>query len=231
MKMRITMSVVALGVCSVMAHADSVLTRTFDLFNHPSGAIDPQLYGLRFDGFGDDTRVTFSFEDALGNSQVQLDVSDNMGQTEIRIHGILHGNSATGGTDYGTFMLDVLYQVDTEANGYDDNVTVDGGLIGSLTALNPTMDSPLAQGMAQDLFTLTDGRGSFRFLQDGHRISGDSSTWVGRGWLSPDGNRGYTNDFLFQAVESSITVVPIPGAAFAGFGMLGLMGAYRRIRK
>jgi hypothetical protein len=225
--MKVLTSAVAVGVLAMGASAGGTVLETFNLFNHPSGAVNPQEYGLRLDNFGGASPVTFSFEDGAGNSDVQLQVIDaGMGVTQIHITGVLRGNSATGGTDYGTFMLDVLYTVNAVTGGWDDGVTVDGGFIGDLTALAPTMDSPLLAGESQDLFTITDGSGTFRFLEDGHRISGDSDTWVGRGWLSPDGNRGFTNDFLFTA-----QVVPLPPAAIAGFAMLAGVGAYRRLRK
>jgi hypothetical protein len=38
-------------------------------------------------------------------------------------------------------------------------------------------------------------------------------------------------DYAFKINGSTITVVPLPPAAFAGLGILGCMGAYRRIRK
>lgn len=226
----VTRMICALGGVALIAGsatADTVLLQTFDLFNHPDGAVDPQAYGLRLDGFGGESPVTFSFEDSLGNSTVQLQVFDVDGQTEIHITGHMNGNSATSGTDFGTFALDITYLVDVVSNGWDDNETTDGGLIGDLTGDGVTVDSPLLDGESQDLFSLTDGSGSFRFLSDGYRISGDNSTFVGRGWVSPDGSRGATNDFLFTGVE----VVPLPGAAFAGLAMLGGLGVARRVRK
>jgi hypothetical protein len=38
-------------------------------------------------------------------------------------------------------------------------------------------------------------------------------------------------DYAFTINGNTVTVVPIPPAAFAGLGLLGCMGAYRRIRK
>jgi hypothetical protein len=40
-----------------------------------------------------------------------------------------------------------------------------------------------------------------------------------------------TTDYAFSINGNTITVVPLPPAAFAGLGILGCMGAYRRIRK
>ncbi len=227
MKLRTIVCAATLSITALAANAGLVLLQSFALYNHPDGQVAPQAYGLRLDGFGGESPVTFSFEDGGGNSQVMLRVFDNNGQTQVRISGVLHGNSANGGTDFGTFMLNITYDVDVVGNGWDDHNTTDGGLLGGITALNPTVDSPLLIGETQDLFSITDGSGSFRFLQDGFRIDGDSTTWVGRGWVSPDGLRGATNDFLFTGVS----VVPLPPAALAGLGMLACVGAYRGIRR
>jgi len=218
--------VVGLGLCVGSAHAATVVLHQFDLFDHPSGGVNPQAYGLRLDGFGGESPVTFSFQDGIGNSTVRLKVIDVDGVLKIRIQGSMTGNSATSGTDFGTFALNITYDVADVGNGWDDQVTVDGGFIGDLTGDGVTVDSPLADGESQSLYSLTDGSGTFRFLEDGHRIAGDSDTWVGRGWVSPDGLRGFTNDFLFTA-----NIVPLPSAAFGGLAMLGGLMAVRRLRK
>ena len=215
------------GILAGAAQADTVLLQTFDLFNHPSGAVAPQAYGLRLDGFGGESPVTFTFEDDMGNSNVQLKVFDVDGTLQIRINGEITGNSATSGTDFGTFALNIRYDVVNVGNGWDDQITTDGAFIGDLTGTNVTGDSPLMNGESQSLFSLTDGSGTFRFLQDGYRIANDSDTWVGRGWVSPDGNHGATNDFIFTGVE----VVPLPPAAMGGLAMLGGLFAARRLRK
>lgn len=227
MRSHTTMATLTLAALAAAASADVVLLQSFQLNDHPAGHVNPQDYGLRIDGFSGESPATFSFEDGSGDSQVQLHVYDNNGQTEIRIRGYVTGNSADGGTDFGTFFIDFVYNVDVEANGWDDNQTTDGGLVGSLTAVSPTVDSDLAMGESMDLFSISDGSGSFRFLQDGWRVDGDDSSWVGRGWLSDDGNYDTISDFLF----SGTAIVPLPPAAFAGLGMLAGLGVYRRIRR
>jgi len=230
MKMKNTLfaGMILVSSASLYANAGAVVLQTFDLYDHPGGAVNPQAYGMRFDEFVADTPVTFSFEDGSDNSQVQLQVLDNSGQTQIRIFGTIHGNSALGGTNYGTFTLDIIYDVDVVANGFDDNHTGSDYAAGTMTGLSTTGDSPLGDGAMQDLYAHSDGTGSFRFLSDGHRLTGDDSSWVGRGWLTPDGSdRGATNDFLFTAVE----VVPLPSAAFAGLLGLSLVGASHARRR
>ncbi len=221
------LAVAALAITNPFATGGEVLLQTFDLYDHPSGVISPQAYGLRLDGFGGERTVTFSFEDDAGNSTVKLQVFDVDGQKQVRMSGMMSGNSANNGTDFGLFAVSFMYNVDEMSNGWDDNQTVDGNFVGNLTAVNATEASPLANGEIQSLFSLTDGRGSFRFLEDGHRVDGSDDTWVGRGWVSPDGNRNATNDFLFVGVEA----VPLPPAMIGGMAMLGGLMAVRRIRK
>ncbi|MFG0275633.1 MAG: hypothetical protein ACF8QF_11295, partial [Phycisphaerales bacterium] len=69
---------------------------------------------------------------------------------------------------------------------------------------------------------------SFKFLPDGHRLSGDNSTWVGRGWLyatDDNGDRiGNTpQDWLFTG-----EAVPLPSGAALGLAGLAGLGIRRR---
>jgi len=57
-----------------------------------------------------------NFESDTGDSTVRLQVIDNEGSREVRIFGSMTGNSASGGTDIGTFYLDVTYSVASNAN-------------------------------------------------------------------------------------------------------------------
>ncbi len=217
---RIACAIVGLGAISATALGGDVILNTFDLFDHPSGAIDPQAYGLRLDGLGIEDPMTFSFGDSQANSTMTLQVVDTGSQTEIRMFGTVTGNSANGGTDFGSFSLNVTYVVDAVANGWEDNNSASGVMIG-------TLEGDFGSGNeVVDLFGKSDGSDAFRFLADGHRISGDNSTWVGRGWLLPNNMMGDTNDFLFQAA-----LVPLPAAAWGGLAMLGGIAAARRFRK
>lgn len=222
------MMLCGLGLIAGAAQAGGTILQTFELFDHPYGAIDPQAYGLRLDGFAGESPVTFSFEDDSGESSVRLQVIDDEGNREIRIFGTMRGNSAKNGTDFGTFALDVTYSVANASQGWtaDDP----GMMIGSLVAMNTTAAANtlgVVNGSSEDLYTLSDGSGTFRFLTDGHRLPGDADSWVGRGWVSNNADiRGSTNDFLFTA-----NVVPLPPAAWAGLAMLGGLGVARRLRK
>lgn len=221
------MMLCGLGLMAGAAQAGGTILQTFNLFDHPNGAIEPQDYGLRLDNFGGQNPMTFSFESDTGDSTVRLQVIDNEGNREIRIFGSMTGNSAAGGTDIGTFYLDVTYSVADNAQGWtaDDP----GMMIGSLVQTHDALGNEIApqDALSEQLFTLSDGSGTFRFLSDGDRIPGDSSSWVGRGWVSNNADiRGSTNDFLFTAA-----VVPLPSAAWAGLAMLGGLGVARRLRK
>ena len=225
MKTLSVLAMTALGITTAISSADTVNIQNFALSNHPSGGINPQEYGLRLDGFGGESPVTFSFENlATGESTTRLTVIEHSdGSTDIRIHGVVWGNSANGGTNFGSFMLDVMYSAPTvteSSQGWEAQNA--GEFIGSLTAMSGVAESMFGVGFQQDLFTLADSQGgSFRFLSDGHRIGNDSESWVGRGWVTneSDGIRGSTNDFLFTA-----NVVPLPTGAMTGLVGLGLVG-------
>ena len=217
-----TLTCAIAGSClmSTVALGGDVILSTYNLFDHPGGAIDPQAYGLRLDGLGVESPLTFSFGDSQANSTMTLQVVDTGSQIEIRMSGTVAGNSANGGTDFGSFALNVTYIVSSVANGWEDNNSADGNMIG-------TLEGDFGSGFeVVDLFGKSDGNDAFRFLADGHRIGGDNDTWVGRGWVLPNGNMGLTNDFLFQAA-----IVPLPAAAWGGLAMLGGLAAARRIRK
>lgn len=220
MKLSVASASIAVGMLSTMALGGDVILSTFDLFNHPDGQVSPQAYGLRLDGLGIEDPMTFSFGDSQANSTMTLQVVDTGSQTEIRMFGTVTGNSADGGTDFGSFSLSVTYVVDAVASGWEDNNSASGVMIG-------TLEGDFGGGnQVVNLFGNSDGSDAFRFLADGFRISGDNSTWVGRGWVLPNNMLGDTNDFLFQAA-----LVPLPAAAWGGLAMLGGLVAARRFRK
>lgn len=117
-----------------------------------------------------------------------------------------------------------------------------GGL-NALFTLSFTFGGEVANGMG---FTATSGSGTptriggdgqvinlgfeqdsigraFLFLFDGHRLPGDNSSPVGRGWVTANGRGGNYNDFLFTAAP-----VPLPAAAWLFIsGLLGF-GFWKR---
>ena len=81
-------------------------------------------------------------------------------------------------------------------------------------------------GIELALGAKSNGTATFLWLPDGHRLPGDDTSLVGRGWVDPLSGFSGANDFLFTGV-----VVPEPGAfALLGIGLIGL-GAIRRRRK
>ena len=67
---------------------------------------------------------------------------------------------------------------------------------------------------------------AFEFLNDGHRLPGDNTTWVARGWIGPKdgftGDMGAYNDWLIKEV-------PLPGAVWLfGSGVASLVAIRRR---
>lgn len=224
----------ALAVAFAGTAASAGVLQTFDLYDHPDGDVNPQAYGIRIDDFpngsGDDP-CTFTFENG-GSSTVQLQVIDNGGQIDIRIFGTVWGNSATGGTDYGTWDLDVTYSNVNALGGDGGWDTNTQAAIGALTPGDALASSYSVASV--NLSSKSNGSESFEFDNDGHRIAGDNSTWVGRGWFMVNDPTGAditdpsSSDFLFIARETPPPLVPLPtGVAMATVGLAGV-GLRRR---
>lgn len=221
----LTCVAVGLGALSSTALGGDVILSTYDLFDHTDGAIPSSAYGLRLDGFTTNpaqSNLTFSFGDSLANSTMRLQVVQTDTGTEIRMFGTVVGNSADGGHNFGTFDLNMTYTVDTVGNGWEAPLGDNPGSLGSIVG-------DFGNGNSNEIVNLfgnADAGDVFRFLADGHRLSSDNTSWVGRGWVLPNNMSGATNDFLFQAA-----LVPLPTAAWAGLAMLGGIAAARRFRK
>jgi len=227
----ITASIVAATAGAALA-APTVV-QSFDLFDHPSGAVSPQAYGLRFDTFPDgsgDDPATFSFEDAnTGASNVRLDVIEDNGVTSLQITGTIWGNSANNGTDYGVFDLSVIYN--------DVTVVADGWVftaeetVGTITETAGTTAAGQLDGDSFTFMSKSNGSFSFALRDDGHRLS-TSDGWVGRGWNdpNPDSFANNTYDFLFTATPGGgfPPPIPLPTASAMGLAGLGLISVRRR---
>lgn len=213
MLQRCIVACVAAVVACSSAHAV-----TFRLHNHPDGAAQPPIYGLRLDGLFGAGQTTFSFDTAGG-----MFLSVIAG--EIRIYGTVEVVESPGGANDGRlFSVDMTYR---------DNInsTSDGGWhvtpgsasnYGTLTAID--------DGTVYDLFDAPVTDNSFNFQPNGDRITGDTTTWVGTGWLDVFDDTGAqiaagaTQDWLFTG-----EIIPLPSAA--GLGLAGLAGLSIRRRR
>lgn len=181
---------------------------TFDapLFDHEDGALTASHgpYGLRYDVLDPPVGAGPTFSMEFGNASATLRIFSS---GDAQLFGTLHRNDTA--EDYSVvFNLTGLVLSET---GYNYRWTS-----GSGTLIGP--------GVAETLLSEQNGAGhAFNFLPDGHRLANDTTTFVGRGWLLPQGS---TDDFLFKAQWGS---VPEPSVLLLfGAGLAGV--AYRRRR-
>jgi MYXO-CTERM domain-containing protein len=221
-----TLTLLALAAATCTAGAGE--SRFFQLGNHPDGAQNPPPYGLRMDGLFGGGVTSFDFDTNDGVFLTVTDDTMNGGGVSIEIAGSVFGGEIDGNggyTDGGQFYdINFVYtaSVQITSNGWKvvgtDN-TSNTGSIALAGSNNPA-----------DIFTITDNNNNaFLFQADGHRLAGDSDSWVGRGWLTTntDGtNVGNTQDWLFTAVETD--GVPTPGTL--GLAAIGGLVASRRRR-
>ncbi len=249
----------SLTIAASASAGSLVLEDRLVMQDHPDGNAANPLYSLRVDGlfgsFADSNGNSFnttSFSSQQGGAQVFIDIlrDSSNDSVQIHIHGQLYGgldvrrgngtdrlpsdglgwaaestNPADAGFYTGLWDVDFSYalNVQTVAEGFvvngPDNFTNAGSL--------------QRQGMTRgvsDRFDLVDNDNNrFLLLADGHRLAGDNSSMVGRGWLTPNSNgnnaSGLTQDWLFRGER----LVPLPTpAAFASLTLAGYLGIRRR---
>ena len=140
----------------------------------------------------------------------------------MNITGTLYGGEVVGGAyvDPHDYEVDFWYHLNVSDTG--NGWIVDGFDAGNTGTLTNTDDNTAytLYGKANDQDRV------FEFLADGFRLDNDDSSWVGRGWLTPnsDGTNslGGQQDWIFTA-----TTIPAPGAA-ALFGIAGICASRRR---
>lgn len=224
MKTALSAAVVALAAGSLSAQVFS-----FAAVNHTDGNVNPQAYGMRLDNFGGESPATFSFLDSLNMSTVTLtlDLSAGFSNAVVSISGVVTGNSANGGTDFGAFQLDVSYGGTWDAGTLQFTSAPGDAFSGSVTGLATTGASPIGDGDSFALSTMTRDGAVFRFgdnLPGSRRNAGDNRLEA-FGWLGSSQSSG-TEDFLFL-VEAEGGDVPTPASA-ALIGAGGLIAARRR---
>jgi len=165
----------------------------YQLHDHGFGNLGPD-YGLRVDAINE----VFSVD--LGGASVTLTWD---GGASATIAGLLRNNATN---DLWTVNYVLTGVVPVGAMGFN-------AAAGSGTLTDPLLNVTVMTGEIN-------GTGSaFNFLADGHRLPGDSSTAVGRGWLLPPGS---VEDWLVRA-----ELIPEPGT-LALLATGGLMIARRR---
>ena len=162
----------------------------------------------------------FSFENGASATLVYDDVLQ-----KVRIEGTMR--ESLGGGSFGA-LWDVKYTI----NGVKDLTMgffkdLSGSGVGNIT-LGGTVLKLGAKG------NNANPPAYFKLDGDGHRIPGDDTTIVGRGWVDYNGGGGDYNDFLFTAQRDpggSGGVVPLPAAGWmliSGLAGMGLVARRRR---
>lgn len=215
-------STAVLALAAGFTHAGVATTvAQFDLLDHPDGSAAEPYYGLRLDNVIASGTATLSmdvYQDTV------MTVTEEDGDFTIEIEGTLRGGAVSGNAwvDAQDYAVSFSY-------GADVVMTASGWKVNGFTTLNGGTITNLGTMDTIELFGKGNGAGDTFIMQaDGHRLSGDSSSWVGRGWLTTetDGSNaaGGAQDWLFTAIERE---APTPGA-LALLGLGGLVGARRR---
>ncbi|MEZ6241886.1 MAG: hypothetical protein R3B57_02485 [Phycisphaerales bacterium] len=211
------LAAIALGAGA--ANADVVAQ--FQMHDHPDGDVNPPPYGLRVDNLFDAGRInTFSI-DHFGDSIITI--NDDGGNLSIHMEGTLYGGRDGGEMpvtpEAYTYAFDFIEGVEAYNGGWR--------VVGTPDANGGFLDQVNGDFYATFGAKADDNGISFIFAPDGHRLPGDDSSWVGRGWVMADGvqRTGYTQDWLFTA-----DVVPAPGTLALALGG-GVLTMPRRRRK
>jgi hypothetical protein len=211
---------IALSAATLTASAGGLTIGQYQLSDHPAGGENPPPYGLRLDGILGAGTQTLSID--FHNDTV-LTVSDNGGNLEINITGTLYGGEVDGMGGYVSAasydaVFNYVVNVTDEGNGWAVN-GFDASNGGTLTNQDTNA--------VTEVYGMNDAGGLvLAFLADGHRLTGDDTTWVGRGWITdqPDGTDPHAGfrDWLFKG-----ELIPAP-SSFALLGLGGLVASRRR---
>lgn len=206
---RWSLSILFLLAASSVNAASVLPNLTYILGDHPDASLQnlPDItYGLRLDsvanlgfgGDGTDAAKTFSTTQETASVSLFWDTMGDMDDSNdlVTVIGTLSRNSNNS-------IWDVVYTLT------DITAVTDGFVAASGTGT-------LSNG--GDVFALSgiaDNEGYvFLGLGDGHRLSGDTTSEVGRGWLEPAGS---TDDWL-------VTLTPVPAPAALPLLLSGVLG-------
>ncbi|MGE3181374.1 MAG: hypothetical protein AB7N71_07070 [Phycisphaerae bacterium] len=199
---------------------------TYELNNHPDGAIRPPTYGLRLDGLDGNNQHNFTFD--FDNDASDMRMTLNLNNGSIRIFGTTYGGRDMG-TAYQNPSMGAtgLWQVDFT---YNANVSVrsDGAIVVAESQQNsgyiqPLFASNLNAFANNAQIPLVDFMDPSFLLDTNHRGFAGVSGW---GWVNHSGNpHVYSSDWLFTVGASAI---PSPGAASLGMIGLTLASVFRR---
>ncbi|MFK8031934.1 MAG: VPLPA-CTERM sorting domain-containing protein [Gammaproteobacteria bacterium] len=186
---------------------------TFEIGNHADGALydgSTNPYGLRLDDLGQ----TFTVGDNLPGAFTGASLTLTFDPADLAAGAVLTGTVIDNATGLG---YDVNYMMT------DLTAAPNGGFISQ--SGTGTLNERFGEGTFV-LASKSNGTGSFIFDNDGHRIDGASTGWVGRGWFEGSG----ANDFLITGTSDAIPApVPLPAAIWLmGAGLVSLFGFKRR---
>lgn len=218
--MRNTCIGIALSAATLSASAGGLTIAEYQLSDHPAGGENPPPYGLRLDGILGAGIHTLSIDH---HNDTVLTVTDNGGNLEINISGTLFGGEVDGLGGYvsaASYAVDFNYVMNVAdvGNGWDVN---------GFDASNGGTVTNLDTNVVTELYGMNNPAGLvFAFLADGHRLDGDNTTWVGRGWITDqsDGTdpAAGIKDWLFKG-----ELIPAP-SSFALLGLGGMVASRRR---
>jgi len=206
-------SVVLLPTVSHSAAVD------FLLLDHGDGGLGPN-YGLRVDELGG-APPTYS----ASNNGASLTLSYDAAALTAVISGTVYKNGGGGLVNGGAMgLVNVMYNL--------SGIAIDGN--GGFTA---TGGSGNVGGIGFSAKQNGAGFGSI-FAFDGHRINGDTTTPVFRGWImtafTPSGGYKCCNDFLVRAVRKppgGPSPVPLPAPLWMLLATLLGVGGVRIWRR